>query len=494
MAGLHEEALQGTLTAASLKQYLAQDSSAIDAIGGPKSVTPLAAAVSRGKLETVRLLLNANADPNALSSHGRTPLYFATVRAPTADRAAIVRELLNAGADIDGECDEDDRSTPLMNAIVETRDRDVIRELVNRGASQTKANVRGETAKSLAKDMDMEHVLRGKDATTLNLAQIIDLIVTVVLAIIAYVNNPVVNEVLDKVLEKRYGISGKIDTDLDEDLHHPQTDQQLTTELDNYVKTSGLEKFFAPGDTFLQTLAERATILRNDRTTTLGQPGNIERLTRLSLYQSVVYCDDSGSMSFDSRYDSQRELVTRIARIATKIVPDGTGIELRFINSASSSNLTAEEVDAAVAAVSPGGGTRIGMTLRQKILQPLVYDVIERGQKLQRPLLVCAITDGCPMGEPTDAFKRVIIDCRRRLVDHGYEPNAVTFCISQIGNDKTAAEFLDMLARDPDIRDALYVTTDRLDSKFQEMRGNESRLEEWLLKTLTMPIMEGVEY
>ncbi|THH06243.1 hypothetical protein EW146_g9672 [Bondarzewia mesenterica] len=67
------------------------------------------------------------------------------------------------------------------------------------------------------------------------------------------------------------------------------------------------------------------------------------------------------------------------------------------------------------------------------------------------------------------------------------------FSISQIGDDAKGTAFLDGLRGDQEVEDVLHCTTDRLDSKYQELRMNERRIEEWLLKLLTKPIMERDE-
>ena len=204
-------------------------------------------------------------------------------------------------------------------------------------------------------------------------------------------------------------------------------------------------------------------------------------------------------MGTDNRYQNQCELVTRIARIATRIVPDDiAGVELRFINSPSSSSFDAQTIGAAMAAVGPSGGTRIGTNLREKILKPLIYEPISKKSAsnpvpLRRPLLVCTITDGCPSGEDVDTLHDEIVSCRKKLVDAGYESTVVMFCLSQIGNDRSAMDFLDTLRKDRKIKDVIYVTTDQLDSKLKDLKSNERQLESWLLHLLTQPIMEGQE-
>lgn len=182
----------------------------------------------------------------------------------------------------------------------------------------------------------------------------------------------------------------------------------------------------------------------------------------------------------------------RIARIATAIVPKEYGVELRFINDKFSSNLRAGEVDEAVARVKPEPQklSDLGNGLRAKILKPLVYDILDHPRKhLERPLLVCIITDGHPYPEHESIFKNNIVECRQRLVAAGYNPTAVMFVVNQIGNEQKALDFLSKLREEPEIRDVLYCTTSRIDKELEELRENERRLDEWLLRMLTKPIM-----
>ncbi|KAF8517818.1 hypothetical protein JB92DRAFT_2904697 [Gautieria morchelliformis] len=519
MSSIYDDAWKGNLDADSLKKYVASHRDILNKPGGRESLTPLAAACWRGHLDLVRLLLDNRADPNAVSSHNRTPLFYTTSRCPR-ERPAIVRALLDAGAKVDTSFPEDDDYTPLMCALVEFRDKEVVHELVDRGASCTVKNRNGETAEMLAKQLGMEQELRSRAERESSRIEIIDIITTLVLFVLSWVNTRITKGVVTQL----YNVSGDQYDNIAKDIapkalsvHDfmskflemkakqnsgtpapsqnsvkpppvPLTPQEFQDDLDTYVTDSGLEKFFEPGDKFLQHLAEKASGLRAQGSS-LGTQKNIQRLTRLSLYQPVIYCDDSGSMDTGNRYRSQRELVERIASIATKIVPDNLGVELRFINSNSSSNLSAAQITAAINSVKPSGGTQIGTNLRKKILAPLVYDVLAKGQKLRRPLLVCTITDGCPSSEPQDCFREAIVECKNLLVGAEYEPTAVMFTVSQIGDVEEAKAFLDGLRDDAEIEEVLHCTTDRLDSKYQELKENNERFEEWLLKLLTMPIM-----
>jgi hypothetical protein len=262
-----------------------------------------------------------------------------------------------------------------------------------------------------------------------------------------------------------------------------------------------LETLFSRDTPFIQTLAKKASELRNDPTTELGSPENLKRLVRLAIYQPVIYCDDSGSMKRrdgpespdnPTRFEKQCELVQRITGVATKLLPDDMGVHLRFINDPMMpSSLNAEQISSSMRGVTPNHGTKIGTSLTAKILEPLVYQVIDNPtDHLQRPLLICTITDGCPDRE-SPSFKESILHCKHRLVDAGYDPNAVMFSISQIGEAKEAKAFIDSLAADDDIKDVLFCTTDRLDSQYKELQANEKRMEVWLLEKLTEPLMGG---
>ncbi|KAK2811327.1 hypothetical protein FQN50_002203 [Emmonsiellopsis sp. PD_5] len=79
----------------------------------------------------VRLLLRHGADPNRLNSEGTSPLQLAA-RNAGGDAVEIVKLLLEAGADVNFQDGEWGR-TPLMNAVVHSRDEDVVRLLLEKG-------------------------------------------------------------------------------------------------------------------------------------------------------------------------------------------------------------------------------------------------------------------------------------------------------------------------------------------------------------------------
>ena len=196
------DAWNGTLTRDLLKTYLALDPSIINTPGGDKSVTPLAAASWRGHLDAVKLLLREGANPNAISPKKRTPLFYLTKRSPDRNRLGIVRALLDAGANVDECYPENDLNTPLMNAIGVVADKEVVHELLKRGASLTARNAHGQTAKMLAEGTKMEDdFLKWTERTPSELeTRLVDFVVALLVLIITYTNNELIRHVFNQVI------------------------------------------------------------------------------------------------------------------------------------------------------------------------------------------------------------------------------------------------------------------------------------------------------
>lgn len=62
--------------------------------------------------------------------------------------------------------------------------------------------------------------------------------------------------------------------------------------IDNFVRNESpeLSSFFAPGNDFFQKVAEKAVELKDDPKNHLKAPDQISDLTRLALYQPILYC------------------------------------------------------------------------------------------------------------------------------------------------------------------------------------------------------------
>lgn len=138
-------------------------------------------------------------------------------------------------------------------------------------------------------------------------------------------------------------------------------------------------------------------------------------------------------MKAGSRADDQKELVRRVTRVATSIVPAGYGMNLQFINhvrDVHNDKLNLRQVETIINSVKPKGHTEIGTNLKKKILKPLVYDVVKSNKRLERPILVYCITDGCPSDEDPKAFKKEILKCTRFLKDNGYPPSSMRLVLA----------------------------------------------------------------
>lgn len=129
-----------------------------------------------------------------------------------------------------------------------------------------------------------------------------------------------------------------------------------------------------------------------------------------------------------TRVNDQQDMVRRVTRISTSVVPSGYGTSLQFINfvrDIHDNKLNLLQVEAIMNSVKPKGHTEIGTNLKKKILKPLVYDVIKNNKRLERPILVSCITDGCPSDKDPKAFKKEILKCIEFLKNHGYPPSSM---------------------------------------------------------------------
>ncbi|PTB42249.1 hypothetical protein M441DRAFT_57030 [Trichoderma asperellum CBS 433.97] len=270
------------------------------------------------------------------------------------------------------------------------------------------------------------------------------------------------------------------------------TPQDIQEDMNNHIEKIGLDSIFPKESPYTRILADNAMKLQDSKENLLNRVDDIRCITILNLYQPVLYCDDSTSMRANTRVEDQKEMVRRVTRISTSIVPPGYGTSLQFINfvrDVHDDKLSQKEVEAIMNSVKPSGHTKIGTNLKEKILKPLVYDVIKSNRKLERPILVSCITDGCPSDESVDTFRKEILKCTRFLQENGYPSSTLRFQISQIGNSSRADKFLKKLSRDKELEEVLFCTAQRLDEQFEMLRDNEEKLERWLLHTLLKPIL-----
>lgn len=220
-------------------------------------------------------------------------------------------------------------------------------------------------------------------------------------------------------------------------------------------------------------------------------------LTEVKLYGQVFYCDDSSSMKREGRWAAQRNLVERIARITTRLVPENKGVLLRFINQDvnKSSNLSFREIQDILESMSwhPSGDSQIGTYLRSKILKPMIYSKFGATKTFNNQLLISIITDGAPSQEKETDFEDAILECGDMLETAGYPRDSVKFLVSQVGTANAATRFLDRLKetmrRVENFAKVVYVTSDLPGATYKEFNENSGGLEEWLVENLLTPLI-----
>ncbi|KFA70990.1 hypothetical protein S40288_10361 [Stachybotrys chartarum IBT 40288] len=159
------------------------------------------------------------------------------------------------------------------------------------------------------------------------------------------------------------------------------------------------ERFFKNNPKFIKELAEKAVSLADDSTTLICNRDLFPKIAQVTMHQN----------------DSQNQLINRIARVITRILPEGEGVYIRYINQKipNSNSLKFEELLNVVRPLTWGGDTPIGTNLKSKVLEPLVYNKLPGN--LKRLLLVSVITDSMPEPEPKNMFVDAIAECGDKL-------------------------------------------------------------------------------
>ncbi|CAH0040695.1 unnamed protein product, partial [Clonostachys rhizophaga] len=271
----------------------------------------------------------------------------------------------------------------------------------------------------------------------------------------------------------------------------PDTKAEFVNNVKKAFEGTPAERFFKNNPKFIEELAEKAASLADDLTNHPDlQQGPAPQDAQVTMHQNVIYCDDSSSMHREGRWDSQNQLINRIARVTTRILPEGEGVYMRYINQEipNSDSLKFEELLNAVKPLTWGGDTPIGTNLKSKILQPLVYSKLPND--LKRPLLVSVITDGMPEPEPKSTFVNAIAECGDKLEAAGLPRESVKFIIGQVGSANAATEFLQSVGKESRIQDVVFVASERLDVTTSRLE-NDWKMDEWLIETLYAPTMKG---
>ncbi|KAI0798931.1 hypothetical protein GGR55DRAFT_684464 [Xylaria sp. FL0064] len=485
-----DDARQGILVNSILANWLESDPTCLEQQEPSTGWTLLAIAAASGFPEEIRQLLRKGAKPYLRCRDGETPLLLAAWKAER-ERPLIVQTILertppqstdtSTDNTIDATCDTAENKTPLMCAI-DNSDIETVRILVKAGASLSKKNNDGFNAVEIAENTGKKSILRAlkPEKEQSDLARISAIVITVMLNVIYWVN-----DALTGVVKRVFGINGERHQRTIEQINpgpENPTPERFVKNVNTFVEDNPvLKTFFKDKKDFIQNLAQKSVDLAQDATTDLGCSELMPKTMQVTMHQQVIYCGNASMNNAkgrrEERWKNQKALALRITRITTRILPDGEGVALVFINKDSDGrlNLDFAGIEKGIDETVTKGDTPIGTNLKEKILDPMIYSKLKNGS-IERPLLISIITDGSPSHEEKDTLANAIVERGNKLVDAG------------LPRDKAAANFLDSLRTNENITKVAHIFAGRLDEKFSELR-DERGLDRWLIETLFKPLV-----
>jgi len=272
--------------------------------------------------------------------------------------------------------------------------------------------------------------------------------------------------------------------------------------LQDCIQEKGLQGFYPPNSPILDQIAQQAAPKINQ----VIQRWRVQKeiandIVKLALYDIVLYIDDSGSMQFEeegSRIKDLRLILERVSFAATLF--DADGISIRFMNTDLSSARNQQgrplqdgvaneaQIEEIMRGVQFKGLTPMGTSLRKKVIDEIVLSRAAQNQ-LRKPVLVIAITDGQPAGEPQNA----VFDTIRYAFDTlqqrhpQFGRGGVAFEFAQVGNDEMAKKFLSKLDEDPAIGPMIDCTSNYEQEQEEMARANppmDLTPDLWIIKLL----------
>ncbi|KAL8413223.1 hypothetical protein RB594_004738 [Gaeumannomyces avenae] len=438
---IFKHAREGTLDCAKLRSYLENNPNILDDVDPESGLTPLGIAVVEGLPDVVEELLKNGAQTGHQSADNATPLLLAAWKT-VKERPLIMQKLLE-DMDLKGMTPKlvnrtvkaTGNKTPLM-LVIEKEDLVCVRMLRSAGASLTIKNDDGFTAEEMAKfskNLAVMRALRGDEKEKELLAKLASGVVSLLLYVITFLRNLVWRTERKAVqparLPARVVIKAedpndqycKLNKEVVGDSEEPSTPEEFFGKVDSFLQDHAVVSRFFKDKDFVQSMARKVADLEKDPDTDLGKPGVLAKNDQSDHAPAgFLLCS---STRHENRWQTQRDLVKRIARITTRILPEGEGVALRFINqgvSDKSSNLTFNELCDMMDSANwmKKGRTDIGTHLRSKILEPMVYKKLLQNT-FTRPLLVSVVTDGVPDPEDKDTLAMAIEECGSRLVVAG---------------------------------------------------------------------------
>ncbi|CBX96623.1 hypothetical protein LEMA_P108880.1 [Plenodomus lingam JN3] len=272
--------------------------------------------------------------------------------------------------------------------------------------------------------------------------------------------------------------------------------------LNACIQEKGLQTFYPPNSPIIDQIAQQAAPKVNE----VIQRWRVQKeiandIVKLALYDIVLYIDDSGSMQFEeegSRIKDLRLILERVSFAATLF--DADGISIRFMNTDLSGIRNQQgralqdgvanetQIEEVMRGVQFKGLTPMGTSLRKKVIDEIVLQKASAGQ-LRKPVLVIAITDGQPAGEPQnavfDTIRYAFDTLQQRFPQYGR--GGVAFEFAQVGNDEMARKFLSKLDEDPQIGPMVDCTSNFENEQEEMMRANppvDLTPDLWIIKLL----------
>ncbi|KAK6518915.1 hypothetical protein TWF281_003605 [Arthrobotrys megalospora] len=491
-----KDALNGKLTETSLKEYIKAGED-INGRATARCYTPLMGAVLKGHEKVVKVLLENEANVNLRAEDDSTALWLATSTS-TRHSPSIVEQLLRKRPNLNVVPNKGTGNTPLMQAIVQLRNEKIISKLVDEGADLEMTNNENKTAKELAKaqfNSKLLYALLPSDQRSKRRASVFQNFRSFISHLIWMVNtvagegvgylravmgitgqratdDPLLNDLVPKELRvnSKAELKGSTPVEASKSLEDCITLEEFEKNVLNIVDTMGLNRFFPKDSDKLRSLAHGLVNFRNVNSP-LNTPERLQGLATLSLYKTILLCDDSGSMnapttsnSSMTRIHSQKQIVERIADITSILMPDDGGIYVRFLNrKVTWDKLGKDEVNHKLGFIEPDGGTPLGAAFKREVIDPFIVGNIEAGKQLESPYLICIITDGAPNRGEDQVFVQELKKCLELLEENGYGDRVVSFVISRIGDDRSADRFISQLDDMNQFGDNVYICRDQID-------------------------------
>ncbi|KAJ3541242.1 hypothetical protein NM688_g6112 [Phlebia brevispora] len=268
----------------------------------------------------------------------------------------------------------------------------------------------------------------------------------------------------------------------------------LPWNLDRFLEVTDFRRSFGFKDfhRFSQVFRDTAASMKNSHLLSLSQASGdrARNIVRLAMYQHVMLCDDSQSLAAGDTFSTMQAVVEYIADVVTMAIPDERyDVRVRFVNSPVEMN-SRSELKGGFEAVCPAGENNLGVSLRDRVLGPFVYDVLRiRNKLLERPLLVSVIIDSAPQFEQRTVFRDAVAECKARLEEARYAPTTVLFVIFVTGDTTEVKEYVDDLREDAALRDVVYFPADSLRERYYELRPNIGKFGEWVMNMLMAPVL-----